>query len=67
LAAFIAIAALPLAGFLLWAIIAVAAVFLLTHLAKRQIGGYTGDVMGASQQVTEMIGFVVLSGFLNAG
>jgi adenosylcobinamide-GDP ribazoletransferase len=56
-----------LAGFLLWAIIAVAAVFLLTHLAKRQIGGYTGDVMGASQQVTEMIGFVVLSGFLNAG
>jgi adenosylcobinamide-GDP ribazoletransferase len=40
----------------LWALLAAAAAALLTGaLARRQIGGYTGDVLGAAQQVGEIV------------
>ncbi len=56
---------LPMAGFLVAAVIAAAAVFLLTKLVNRQIGGYTGDVMGAAQQGIDTIGLIALASFLN--
>ncbi len=39
---------------------AVAAVFVLCLIAKRQIGGQTGDVIGAAQQVGEVAFLIVL-------
>ncbi len=46
-------------------LLAAAAVAAATHLAQRQIGGHTGDVAGASQQVAEMaflLGLLVAPG-----
>ncbi len=40
---------------------AVAAVLGVTELARRQIGGYTGDVLGAAQQAAEIALLAVLS------
>lgn len=39
---------------------------LIAWLAKRQIGGQTGDVLGASQQVGEIAGLLVLCAFVAA-
>jgi cobalamin synthase len=33
----------------------------MAHLAKRQIGGYTGDVLGATQQVTVLLFLLALA------
>jgi adenosylcobinamide-GDP ribazoletransferase len=33
---------------------ALVAAFLVTHLAYRQLGGYTGDVLGAAEQIVEV-------------
>ncbi|MEN3351498.1 MAG: adenosylcobinamide-GDP ribazoletransferase [Bradyrhizobium sp.] len=49
----IAFAVLPFASALLAAIAAGAAVLIMAWLAKRQIGGLTGDVLGAAEQVAE--------------
>jgi adenosylcobinamide-GDP ribazoletransferase len=38
-----------------------AAVMGVTELTRRQIGGYTGDVLGAAQQSAEIALLVVLS------
>lgn len=43
----------PLAGILAVALVAATA-FALAHLAKRHLGGYTGDVLGALQQACEI-------------
>ncbi len=43
---------------------AVGAVFVLCLIAKRQIGGQTGDVIGAAQQIGEIAFLVVLSAAL---
>jgi adenosylcobinamide-GDP ribazoletransferase len=37
------------------------AAVLVARLAERQIGGYTGDVLGAAQQVAEIAGLLALS------
>ena len=41
--------------------LALALILLLTALAKRQIGGQTGDVLGAAQQTAEIAALLVLS------
>ncbi len=40
---------------------AVFAAILVARLAERQIGGYTGDVLGAAQQLAEIAGLLALS------
>lgn len=52
-----------------WAGIATALAMIITQLAfaalaKRQIGGQTGDVLGAIQQVAEITGWIALSALL---
>ncbi|MFY9832246.1 MAG: adenosylcobinamide-GDP ribazoletransferase, partial [Methylocystis sp.] len=42
-------------------IAAALAAFAITWLAKRQIGGYTGDVLGAAQQAAEIAVLLALS------
>ena len=42
-------------------IAAALAAFAITRLAKRQIGGYTGDVLGAAQQAAEIAVLLALS------
>lgn len=39
----------------------VVAAAIVIFLAKRQVGGFTGDVLGATQQVTEISGWLILS------
>jgi adenosylcobinamide-GDP ribazoletransferase len=39
----------------------IGAAMLVVNLARRQIGGYTGDVLGAAQQAAEIAGLVFLS------
>ncbi|MCA6124344.1 adenosylcobinamide-GDP ribazoletransferase [Bradyrhizobium sp. WSM 1704] len=57
----IAVLVLPFAGALLAAIAAGAAALLMGLLAKRQIGGLTGDVLGAAEQVAEVAILVLLA------
>lgn len=57
----IAILALPLASALLAAITAGAAAAIMAWLAKRQIGGLTGDVLGAAEQVAETVILLLLA------
>jgi adenosylcobinamide-GDP ribazoletransferase len=42
-------------------IAAALAAFVVTRLAERQIGGYTGDVLGATQQAAEIAVLLALS------
>jgi len=49
----IALFCLPIVNVLLSAVVAVVAVVAIAVLARRQIGGYTGDVLGAAQQCAE--------------
>jgi adenosylcobinamide-GDP ribazoletransferase len=51
---------LPDRAILAFALMAVA-VLALARLARAKIGGQTGDVLGASQQVAELTGWIVLS------
>ena len=53
LALAIAFICLSVADALLAVIVTIAAVAAMTLLARRQIGGYTGDVLGGAQQVAE--------------
>jgi len=53
IALLIAVLALPFASALLAAIAAGAAALVMAWLAKRQIGGTTGDVLGGAEQVAE--------------
>jgi adenosylcobinamide-GDP ribazoletransferase len=55
-----ACALLPPAGVMLGAGLAVATAVLLTRLARRLIGGHTGDVAGAIQQVAEALILIAL-------
>ena len=66
LAALIAVALPILAGASFWravmaTVAAVAAALAIVALARRQIGGQTGDVAGAAQQAAEIVALVVLS------
>ncbi len=54
LAAFVLVIALPVGAILAMLLSGGAAALLLACLAKRQIGGQTGDVLGAIQQVSEL-------------
>lgn len=49
----IAFICLPVSDALLAVIVTIAAVAAIALLARRQIGGYTGDVLGGAQQVAE--------------
>lgn len=60
----IAILALGLGGALLSSLLAAAAAGLVLWLARRMIGGYTGDVLGAVQQVAEITVLLVVAGSL---
>jgi adenosylcobinamide-GDP ribazoletransferase len=53
MALLIAVICLPLADALLAVLVTIAAVAAVALLAQRQIGGYTGDVLGGAQQVAE--------------
>ena len=50
-----------------FAAVAVAGAWLVRRLAMRSIGGVTGDVLGATQQVTEVAILVVATGLVTAG
>jgi adenosylcobinamide-GDP ribazoletransferase len=39
-------------------VVAVVAAFLISEVARRQIGGYTGDVLGAAQEVAQLAIFI---------
>lgn len=54
LAAAVALACLPWPAAVAAVVVALAAVFALGGLARRRIGGFTGDVLGALQQLTEI-------------
>jgi adenosylcobinamide-GDP ribazoletransferase len=41
-------------------VVAIVAAFLISEVARRQIGGYTGDVLGAAQEVAQLAIFVNL-------
>lgn len=61
------LAALVLLGFsmtLVLALVAGAAVAGIGLLARQQIGGYTGDVLGAGQQAAEIAGLLALAALL---
>lgn len=49
-----ALAALPLRGVATMLVLALAGALAVTWLAKRRLGGQTGDVVGASQQASEV-------------
>jgi adenosylcobinamide-GDP ribazoletransferase len=53
LAVAIALICLPIADAMLAAIVTIAAAAAIALLARQQIGGYTGDVLGAAQQIAE--------------
>lgn len=55
------------AGALVSGAVMVAAAVALALLALRKIGGQTGDVLGALQQVTELAGWLAISTHLGAG
>ena len=41
-------------------VVAIVAAFLVSEVARRQIGGYTGDVLGAAQEAAQLAIFVNL-------
>jgi adenosylcobinamide-GDP ribazoletransferase len=55
---------LPIGGAFAVAIASVAAAFALTQLARVQIGGHTGDVLGAAEVIVECVTLTVLAVFL---
>ncbi|MBR1217462.1 adenosylcobinamide-GDP ribazoletransferase [Bradyrhizobium sp. U87765 SZCCT0131] len=57
----IAVICLPLGTALLAMIMTVAGATAVGWLARRQIGGYTGDVLGAAEQVVEVLVLLLLS------
>ncbi|KNG94009.1 adenosylcobinamide-GDP ribazoletransferase [Pseudaestuariivita atlantica] len=59
----LALVLLGSAGFVAFAV-ALAAAYGLTALARRQIGGQTGDVCGATQVVSETAGWIALAAML---
>ncbi len=60
-AAVIALLALPAGSAMMAAIVAAAAAACVAALAQRQIGGQTGDVLGAAEQVCEVAILVMLA------
>ncbi len=60
--AVVSLAWLPLASALPMAVGVVAVTAFLTWLARHQIGGYTGDVLGAVAACSEVVALVILSG-----
>lgn len=62
LALVVCLICLPLKGALLGFVIALAGVALLAVLTQRQIGGFTGDVLGAAQSVAEILFLLVAAG-----
>lgn len=66
LAVIVALFCLPFADVMLAGIVAIAAVAGIAWLGWRQIGGYTGDVLGAAQQVAELAVLLLLAARLGA-
>ncbi|MEC7674029.1 MAG: adenosylcobinamide-GDP ribazoletransferase, partial [Pseudomonadota bacterium] len=66
LAAAVGLLALPAQVFLAMAAVSGLVVAGFGWLAKRRIGGYTGDVLGASEQLAETAGAVTLVAALAA-
>ncbi len=61
IAVVIALLCLPFPDAVLSTLIAIAAVIAIGVLARRQIGGYTGDVLGAAQQMAELAVLLLLA------
>lgn len=57
----VSLLALPVSAALLSLAVTAIAVISLSWLAKRQIGGYTGDVLGACEQVAETLAFLAIA------
>jgi adenosylcobinamide-GDP ribazoletransferase len=55
-----ALAGLPFAGIILMLLLSGLAGLALTHFAKRHLGGQTGDIAGAAQQVAEIAALIGL-------
>ncbi|MBO6783555.1 MAG: adenosylcobinamide-GDP ribazoletransferase, partial [Alphaproteobacteria bacterium] len=68
-AALTALVLLTPAGFGVIAVLAAGglAAFVMGWIAMKQIGGYTGDVLGAGQQVSETAALVAASGVILPG
>lgn len=64
--ALLCLAVLPLTGWAaVWALVPmIATAWALSHIAKRRIGGQTGDVLGAVQLASETTGWIMLSALL---
>jgi len=71
----IALAILPFLGLAIWAgplvvvanlVAAGAVIFLVFRLAKKRLGGQTGDVLGAAQQLLEIAGLATISALIVA-
>ena len=63
LAAVIAAIASP-AGWLQCLVAAAAGAALIAWFARRNLGGYTGDVLGAAQQVAELFALTIIASFI---
>lgn len=51
--------------FLISGAVALAAAFIIARLAQRKIGGYTGDILGAVEQICQTTFFVVAAGVIS--
>ena len=61
IAVVVALAALGLRAGIIAVVLAMGAIAIVALLARRQIGGYTGDVLGAIEQVGEIVVLLVAS------
>jgi adenosylcobinamide-GDP ribazoletransferase len=57
---------LPSAAFIIAALCAFAAAAMMASIARRKIGGYTGDVLGAVEQTFETV-FIVFAAAVISG
>ena len=51
---------LPLSKIVILSIIVILMRYMLRHWMKKHIGGYTGDVLGAAQQIQEITIYLAL-------
>jgi adenosylcobinamide-GDP ribazoletransferase len=64
LAVVIAVAFAALSGMVTLVLVAIAATTACAAIAKAKIGGQTGDILGATQQITEMAMLIAVVGMV---